>query len=65
MARILTIALSLSALTVLSACTGWQNVGGVGTGVVCNEKGEGVVWAKPNNKDSVDTLKLSRDNCYR
>lgn len=65
MARILTIALSLSALTVLSACADWQQVGGVGTGVVCNEDGEGVVWAKPNNKGNVDTLKVSRDNCYQ
>ncbi|MEQ8196343.1 MAG: hypothetical protein RIB59_17825 [Rhodospirillales bacterium] len=65
MARFFTVALAFSALTALSACSGWQNVGGVGTGVVCNEEGEGVVWAKPNNRGDVKTLNLSRDNCYQ
>jgi hypothetical protein len=32
-------------------------------GMVCNKKGEGVLWAKPNAKGEMDTLKLSKDNC--
>lgn len=62
MIRTLTIALAFSALTALSACTGYQSVGSMGE-MVCNEKGEGVLWAKPNSKGSMDTLKLSKDNC--
>ena len=33
--------------------------------MVCNEKGEGVVYAKPNSKGSMNTLKLSKENCYK
>ena len=65
MTRMIMITLALSALATLSACEGWQNVGGMGQGMVCNEKGEGVVWAKPNSKGSMDTLKLSHENCYK
>jgi hypothetical protein len=59
---IMTIAIAFSALTALSACTSYQSVGSMGE-VVCNEKGEGVLWAKPNSKGKMDTLKLSKDNC--
>jgi hypothetical protein len=62
MIRIMTIAIAFSALTALSACTGYQSVGSMG-GMVCNENGEGVLWAKPNSKGKMDTLKLSKDNC--
>lgn len=62
MIRTLTIALAFSALATLSACTGYQSVGSMGE-MVCNEKGEGVLWAKPNSKGKLDTLKLSKDNC--
>ncbi len=62
MIRILMIALAFSALTTLAACDGWKSVGSMGE-MVCNEKGEGVLWAKPNSKGSMDTLKLSKDNC--
>ncbi|MGA0395192.1 MAG: hypothetical protein ACO3MW_14160 [Rhodospirillales bacterium] len=62
MIRIMTLAFTFSALTALSACTGYQSVGSMGE-MVCNEKGEGVLWAKPNSQGKMDTLKLSKDNC--
>ena len=65
MIRIMTIVLALGALTALSACEDWKNVGGMGGDMVCNEKGEGVIWAKPNSKGSMDTLKLSKENCNK
>ena len=64
MTRILTIALAFGALTTLSACDGWKGVGSMGD-MVCNEKGEGVLWAKPNSKGRMDTLKLSKENCNK
>ena len=62
MIRIFTIAITFSALTALSACTGYQSVGSMGE-MVCNKKGEGILWAKPNANGKIDTLKLSKDNC--
>ena len=63
MFRLFTIVMAFSALTALTACEGWQNVSGMGN-MVCNKDGEGVVWAKPNSQGKLDTLKLSKENCY-
>ena len=62
MAMAMAMAIAFSALTALSACTGYQSVSSMGE-MVCNEKGKGVLWVKHNSKGKMDTLKLSKDNC--